>query len=97
MKTPVYTWRFQSDSNLLKTYETLMYADGSFSCDCPGWTRRVDASGRRTCKHVRTVAIGDGAKFAVLHGSLNAITILPQKETEQDDVVNKPLFKRKFV
>jgi len=49
------TWTFQSDSNPNKTYETLLYVDGSTSCGCPGWTRKVDAKGNRSCKHTRSV------------------------------------------
>jgi hypothetical protein len=49
------TWTFQSDSNPDKKYETLLYVDGSTSCNCPGWTRKVDAKGNRSCKHTRLV------------------------------------------
>ena len=49
------TWTFESDSNPDKTYETLLYPDGSTSCNCPGWTRKVDAKGNRSCKHTRLV------------------------------------------
>jgi len=48
-------WTFGSDSNPSKTYETLKYDDGSSSCNCPGWTRRVAADGSRSCKHTRLV------------------------------------------
>ena len=56
MSSPIAkVWTFQSDSNPSKTYETLQYTDGSTSCNCPGWTRRVAADGTRTCKHTRLV------------------------------------------
>ncbi len=50
-------WTFRSDSNPNKTYETLQYTDGTTSCNCPGWTRRVN-NGQRTCKHIRMVDQG---------------------------------------
>ena len=52
----VYT--FASDSNPSKTYESLEYTDGSSSCACPGWTRRVSSDGSRTCKHTRVIDQG---------------------------------------
>lgn len=53
MKTPVKVWIFKSDSSD-KSYQTLLYADGSTSCDCFGWTKRS----ARTCKHTRSVDCG---------------------------------------
>jgi hypothetical protein len=47
-------WTFASSSGR-GTYQTLLYADGSTSCDCPGWCRRVAADGSRSCKHTRSV------------------------------------------
>jgi len=56
MSSPIAkVWTFPSSSNPSKTYETLLYTDGSTSCNCPGWTRRVAADGSRTCKHTRLV------------------------------------------
>ena len=51
-------WTFTSDSNPAITYETLLYTDGSLSCNCPGWTRRLAADGSRSCKHTRAVDMG---------------------------------------
>lgn len=51
-------WSFQSDSNPNTQYETLQFADGSTSCNCKGWTRRVAADGSRSCKHTRLVDMG---------------------------------------
>ncbi len=51
-------WTFVSDSNSNVEYQTLQYADGSTSCDCLGWCRRVAADGSRSCKHVRAVDMG---------------------------------------
>ena len=47
-------WVFASSSGDGQ-YQTLLYANGSTSCDCKGWTRRVARDGSRTCKHVRLV------------------------------------------
>ena len=51
-------WTFKSDSNPNKNYETLQYSNGSTSCNCMGWTRRVAADGTRSCKHTRLVDQG---------------------------------------
>jgi predicted nucleic acid-binding Zn finger protein len=49
-------WAFRS-SNGKTMYQTLQFADAFISCDCPGWTKRVTASGGRDCKHVRMVQL----------------------------------------
>lgn len=78
MNRPVYRWVFQSSSGS-GTYETLLWekegggADG-FTCNCPGWTRRVGAYGERTCKHVRACSQNDGHTGAVSHGAVGATT-----------------------
>ena len=51
-------WTFSSDSTPDKEYQTLQYQDGSTSCNCPGWTRRVAQDGSRSCKHTRQVDLG---------------------------------------
>ena len=51
-------WTFSSDSNPNIEYETLQYADGTTSCNCKGWTRRVAPDGSRSCKHTRYVDMG---------------------------------------
>jgi len=58
MKTIAKTWWFESGSNPDKKYETLQYDDGTTSCGCMGWTRRVDSNGQRSCKHTRMVQSG---------------------------------------
>lgn len=57
-KSITRVWTFRSDSNPNIEYETLQYQDGSTSCNCKGWTRRVAADGTRTCKHCRLVDMG---------------------------------------
>lgn len=37
------------------TYETLLWSDGSTTCDCPGWVYQR-AGKPRGCKHTRMVA-----------------------------------------
>ena len=51
-------WSFASDSNPNLEYQTLQYADGTTSCNCKGWTRRVAPDGSRSCKHSRAVDMG---------------------------------------
>jgi hypothetical protein len=50
-------WTFVSSSGD-RRYQTLLYVDGTTSCDCPGWCRRVAADGSRSCKHTRSVVLG---------------------------------------
>ena len=59
MKAPAIAkcWTFVS-SRGDRRYQTLLYADGSTSCDCPGWCRRVATDGSRSCKHARSVLMG---------------------------------------
>lgn len=57
MKAIIATYWFRS-SNGATLYETLGYMDGTTSCNCPGWTRRVDEAGKRSCKHTRMVLAG---------------------------------------
>ena len=58
MNTPVAKcWTFASSSGG-KRYQTLLYADGTTSCDCFGWCRRVAGDGSRSCKHTRAVLMG---------------------------------------
>lgn len=51
-------WTFGSDSSPTKKYQTLLHENGTVSCDCMGWTRRVAADGTRSCKHTRAVDMG---------------------------------------
>lgn len=59
MNKPIHkVWTFLSDSNPNIQYETLQYTDGSTSCNCMGWTRRVAQDGSRSCKHTRLIDMG---------------------------------------
>ena len=51
-------WTFSSDSNPDIEYETLLYTDGTTSCSCKGWCRRVAPDGSLSCKHTRYVDMG---------------------------------------
>jgi hypothetical protein len=50
-------WSFASGSSPNIEYETLQYLDGTTSCNCMGWTRRVAADGTRSCEHTLLVDI----------------------------------------
>lgn len=69
-------WTFESESSS-KTYETMQYTDGSTSCNCPGWTRRTDARGRRTCKHTRWVDQQLADRYCVSRAQYAATTAQP--------------------
>ena len=58
-------WVFRSDSNPDLEYETLLLDDGTTSCNCMGWTRRVAPDGTRSCKHTRSVDLGRADQHCV--------------------------------
>ena len=58
-------WTFRSDSNPNQEYQTLQYTDGSASCACKGWTRRVAADGARSCKHTRWIDMGTADQHCI--------------------------------
>ena len=76
-KTIGAAWRFASDSNPNRTYETLQYIDGSTSCNCKGWTQRVTADGKRSCKHTRSIDMGIADKESVSREKYAAIKKMP--------------------
>ena len=46
-----------------RDYETVIWSDGSISCNCPGWIFK--RAGRdRTCKHTRQVRTAEALDFA---------------------------------
>ena len=49
---------FGSKSSPGVSYQTVLYADKSISCNCKGWTDRCRADGSRTCTHTREVENG---------------------------------------
>jgi len=56
-KTIIRQWQFRSSTNPGIIYSTLMYNDGSASCNSPAWTRRVAKDGSRSCKHLISAGI----------------------------------------
>jgi hypothetical protein len=52
-----------SSSSPGKVYETLVFQDGSTSCNCPGWTRRVAPDKTRSCKHTIAALAGCAGLF----------------------------------
>ncbi len=54
-------WTFVSSKGD-RRYQTLLYTDGSTSCDCPGWCKRTAADGSRSCKHTRSVLMGTAGR-----------------------------------
>jgi len=95
MKNIIYSWRFTSSSGS-GIYETLQYEDGSLSCSCMGWTRRVMKDGGRSCKHTRSVEMGDAAQQALIHGPVGSgkapLAVMPSS----GKTVVQPGYKRKF-
>jgi hypothetical protein len=88
------TWIFQSDSNPNKTYETLQYVDGTTSCGCPGWTRRVAADGSRSCKHTRLVDMGQADNQSV---SKKSYVETPKKKVAPKPIVEDTPVVRKII
>ena len=75
-------WKFASRSSS-NTYETLQYTDDSTSCNCPGWTRRVAADGSRTCKHTRSVDMGQADSDCVSTYNYISVKSLPVKAPQR--------------
>ena len=80
-------WSFVSDSNPNIEYETLQYTDGTTSCNCMGWTRRVAPDGSRSCKHTRYVDMGTADDPCIATHNY-------QQQTQQQQVnhANHPTF-----
>lgn len=58
-------WKFESLSSD-KTYTTIKFTDGTFSCDCPGFTRRKGPASQRECTHIAMVLRGSADKKALI-------------------------------
>ena len=80
-KTISRVWTFPSDSNPNIQYETLQYMDGTTSCNCKGWTRRVAADGTRSCKHTRSVDMGIADQHCTATHNYEATTQRNRKDT----------------
>ena len=87
---------FASESNGLKSYQTLLYVDGTTSCDCPGWKfkKKTTADGARTCRHTRMIEAGIARMNATKTVEYEAVTAPQRKEFAR--VLPKPIAARKF-
>lgn len=96
---------FTSDSSPGRTYQTLLYVDGSTSCECKGWIfrRRSAGNGERTCKHTRYVDCGMANVHAVKMVEYSSVTVaprmaqraMPRPMLEQDEL-RAPIRRRVF-
>ncbi|MEN9601865.1 MAG: hypothetical protein RIS56_1471 [Verrucomicrobiota bacterium] len=98
MSKPIsQVWTFPSDSNPDITYETLRYTDGSQSCNCLGWTRRVAADGARSCKHTRSIDMGTADQQSTATHSYKPIKPQPLNNHAQIQSIETPkLGQRRF-
>jgi len=70
----VFPYKSSSSSTI---YECRLYKDGTTSCNCPGWTRRVGVGGARECKHTRDVDAKKGTLLAALNGTVLTLPPAP--------------------
>ena len=97
MNKPIQrVWTFRSDSNAAVDYQTLQYADGSMSCNCAGWTRRVAADGSRSCKHTRSVDLGTADRLCTASHEYGATQPQHQNQHAQKIQPTPKLGQRKF-
>ena len=92
-------WTFPSDSNPEVQYEPLRSTDGSASCNCPGWTRRVAADGSRSCKHTRSIDMGTADQQSTATHSYEPTNRKPQplNSNAQTPTIESPkLGQRRF-
>jgi hypothetical protein len=95
MNKPIQrVWTFRSDSNPDVEYQTLQYADGSTSCNCAGWTRRVAANGGRSCKHTRWVDVGTADRHCTASHDYGTPT--PSQHAQRKIPIPPRLGQRKF-
>jgi hypothetical protein len=89
-KQIIRVWHFVSDSNSDIQYETLQFIDGSTSCNCKGWTRRVAPDGSRSCKHTRFVDMGLADQYCTAtHDYETHQNHEPQRKEPQNAKVSK--------
>ena len=90
-------WTFRSDSNPDLEYEALRYTDGSLSCNCPGWTRRIAADGTRSCKHTRAIDLNRADSLCIATHNYESLKPKPKTNHVQTQITEKPrLGHRKF-
>lgn len=69
------TYLFESESRPGNYYQTLVYADGTMSCNCKGWTRQVARDGSRTCRHCREILAGVADQTCSKKVVLQSVTV----------------------
>ena len=69
-----------SSSNPNVEYLTLIYTDGTMSCNCPGWTRRVAEDGSRSCKHTIEALVMYGVRSRVRQEVAKKLNPQPKPE-----------------
>ncbi len=91
-------WTFASSRIGGTPYQTLLYADGSTSCDCMCWTRRVQPNGSRSCKHTRFVDMGIADSNATAQQSYamgeKTATVSPSGQVKPTTTILKPIRRR---
>jgi hypothetical protein len=88
-KDVIVVWKYFFPSNSSsRLYETLVYNDGTTSCNCMGWTRRVASDGSRGCRH--TIEVNPNARDKQPYGfHSQSLTHIPsgiEGQTELDIV-----------
>jgi hypothetical protein len=95
-KQAIARFEFSSRSDRNKLYDTLLYSDGSTSCNCRGWTFKRHAASKRECKHTdevdrRAGAIVRGERHAEHWGGRTLIDVTqafisPEQYREAQDI-----------
>lgn len=89
-------------SNRMTIYTTILWEDGTYSCDCPGWCV-AKAGKERTCKHVRLSERRHGQDMDPAEVQLNARpvpAVTATREVPQApavSVVRRPLGRRRIL
>jgi hypothetical protein len=79
----IYKTFYFASSSSDKLHETLLYSDGTTSCGCPGWCRKVGPGGERTCRHTRLIDAGLAEREAVRYSTDTGV--VPQFKTNNGD------------
>lgn len=88
MSTTQHT--FPSSSNPNNSYTVNVAGNGQMSCNCPGWTRRVQSDGSRSCKHTKAVE-QDRSTIASSTVAPPAVTVKPVTMATMTGFVNPML------
>ncbi|MDE2096118.1 MAG: hypothetical protein KGL39_02660 [Patescibacteria group bacterium] len=85
-KTIIRTYQFRSSKDAGVFYSTILYSDGSVSCNCRAFTERVNQDGTRNCKHV--AAAGLSPMKVTQHGQ--PLVVVQKKLVIKHGVAAKP-------